>query len=250
MLPSSAYPHRSFPHSPPSSFLTQLSPHFIEKISVRPHSDEFASESSYALLDIPFRQEHTGAVLESSQGSRPASPPTYYQDLDGRRNASATILSVSGKAKTHELSFYRRVGWYLLLCNIGSMILLLGALSALSFLWFGDNNNKTWTNLMIHGWIGQSVTLCTLAIRLAVATQASTAVAMLAAISLESKRRGGVPLADAPAISLARYVNTGPMASFPAFRNNVSWSNFGTIFLMVLLSVCILTSQFTSTLLM
>lgn len=186
-------------------------------MSARPHSDEFASESSYALLDIPFRQEHTGAVLESSQGSRPASPPTYDQDLDERCNASATTLSVSRKAKTHELSFYRRVGWYLLLCNIGSMILLLGAISALSFLWFGDDSNKTWTKLMVDGWVGQAITLCTLAIRLAVATQASTAVAMLATISLESKRRGGVLLADAPAISLARYVNTGPLASIPTF---------------------------------
>lgn len=216
---------------------------------VRPHSDEFASESSYTLLDIFLRQEHTGTDLESSQGSRPASPLTYDQDLDGRCNGSTT-LSVSGKAKTHELSFYKRIGWYLLLCNIGSMIPLFGAVSALSFLWFGDNSSKTWTQLMVDGWVGQAVTLCTLAIRLAVATQASTAVTMLAAIALESKRCGGVFLADAAAISLARYVNTGPLASIPTFWNYLTWFNFGILPLMVLLAICTLVSQFTSTLLL
>lgn len=130
------------------------------------------------------------------------------------------------------------------------MILLLGALSALSFLWFGDDSSKTWTKLIVNGWIGQAVTLYTLTIRLVVATQASTAVAMLATITLESKRRGGVFLADAAAISLARYVNTGPLASIPRFWNYSTWFNLGIFPLMVLLAICTLVSQFTSTLLL
>lgn len=104
---------------------------------------------------------------------------------------------------------------------------------------------------MIDGWVGQAVTLSTLATRLAFATQASTAVAMLAAIQLEAKRVRGVLLADAPAISVARHGNTGPLTSILTFWNDASWTKCGIILpVMAILALCTLISQFTSTLLL
>ena len=80
-----------------------------------------------------------------------------------------------------KFSFLKRLGQYLLWTNIGALILLFGALSVLTFLWFWDDNNNSWRQVMIEQRIGQAITLCTVVIRVAVATQASTAVAMLAA---------------------------------------------------------------------
>ncbi|KAF4311138.1 hypothetical protein GTA08_BOTSDO13421 [Botryosphaeria dothidea] len=129
--------------------------------------------------------------------------------------------------------------------NVFAWILLLAAVAAISFLWFGGDANSNWRRVMIEGWIGRAVTLSSLAIRLAVVTQAGAAVAMLASISIEAK--SGVALLEVPALSIARYTNTGPIMSTVTF-----WRNRNVpIFLAVAFLACTtLASQFTSTLLL
>ncbi|KAL1640432.1 hypothetical protein SLS58_006930 [Diplodia intermedia] len=104
---------------------------------------------------------------------------------------------------------------------------------------------------MIDGGLAQAVTVLTLAVRLAVATQAGTVISMLASISLESRALGGTSLKDGAALSITRYVNSGPLSTAPAFWKNTQWRANGQVFLVVL-SVTLFTvvSQFTSTLLL
>ncbi|KAF2143156.1 uncharacterized protein K452DRAFT_201534, partial [Aplosporella prunicola CBS 121167] len=146
----------------------------------------------------------------------------------------------------------KRLGQYLLWSNICAMVLLLAALSFLSFLWFGDDNISSWRHIMANRWISQAITISTLLIRFAVATQASTAVTMLAALSFEAPR--GVLLTKAPALSLARYVNTGPLTSIMPFLSSgrpPKCSRPPTIFSVIcILALCTLISQATSTLLL
>ncbi|KAL1647468.1 hypothetical protein SLS58_002798 [Diplodia intermedia] len=72
---------------------------------------------------------------------------------------------------------------------------------------------------------------------------------MLAGVSLESG--AGASLGEAPALSISRYVNTGPFSTLPVFWRNAARgkSNY-TFIIMVVLATCTLLSQFSSTLLL
>ncbi|KAF2137425.1 uncharacterized protein K452DRAFT_110925 [Aplosporella prunicola CBS 121167] len=117
---------------------------------------------------------------------------------------------------------FQRFGIELVITNIIAVVLLLGAFSALTFLWFGGDANVNWRKVMLNGWIGQAVTLSTIAIRLAVSIQAGTAVAMLASTSLEPTRNG-VLLRQAASLSLMRNTNTGPITSLWPFWKDFRW---------------------------
>ncbi|KAK7734629.1 hypothetical protein SLS57_000326 [Botryosphaeria dothidea] len=130
----------------------------------------------------------------------------------------------------------------------GALVL---ATSVLAFLWFGSDEGGAWRYIMIHGWLGQVVTLSTLIIRLAVATQASTAISMLASICLESKCLNGVALKDAPALSVSCYVNLGPLTTLAPFRSNLLRKPHARISILIFgITLTTLLSQFTSTLLL
>lgn len=213
----------------------------------RSQFEDFSSEPSHALLDLPSQYGRDGTKRDPLPGPPLTSSNSFSWNPISRNEPSEALFHAYPK----RTPFSRRLGQYLVFYNIGAIILLLGSVSVLSFLWFGNDSNSHWTTVMIDGWVGQAVTLSTLAVRLAVATQASTAVAMLATIQLEAKQGRGVLLADAPAISVARHGNTGPLTSILTFWNDASWTKCGIILpLMVILALCTLISQFTSTLLL
>ncbi|KAF2140814.1 uncharacterized protein K452DRAFT_359269 [Aplosporella prunicola CBS 121167] len=140
-----------------------------------------------------------------------------------------------------------RLGSFLVYTNVAAFILLLGALSAITFLWFGSDKNDTWRKIMVDGWIGQVVTALSLAIRFAVVTQAGAAVALLASISIESA--DGVLLKEVPALSIIRYTNTGPIGSVLNFWR-IRGRNIRVLHLVGLLTLTTSVLQFTSTILL
>lgn len=164
-------------------------------------------------------------------------------------NTQSDISLASGRSKPIP-GMIDRLGLKIIITNIGAVFLLSLSVLALSFLWFGGEENENWRRVMIGGWVGQAVTLSTLAIRLAVSVQAGTAVAMLASVLLESTSLGGVLLSEAPALSIARFVNTGPLRSLLSFGKSTQWNlNFSTLSISALAATT-LVSQFTSTLLL
>lgn len=163
---------------------------------------------------------------------------------------SHSLTSTPG-IKTTLPTLMKRVGRSTLAMNVAAVALLAMAIPALTFLWFCNDSNKVWRRIMIDGGLAQAVTVLTLTVRLAVATQAGTVISMLASILLESRELGGISLKDGAALSITRYVNSGPLSTAPAFWKNTQWRANGQVFLIVL-SVTLFTvvSQFTSTLLL
>lgn len=101
---------------------------------------------------------------------------------------------------------------------------------------------------MINGYVSQAVTLSTLAIRLALATQAGAAISMLASTLIE---RHGVPLHQAPSISIMRFINNGPVLSAFDLWSGGHWYRNSLIYTLLILLACTTSiSQFTSTLLL
>lgn len=210
------------------------------------------SESTYHLLELSpsqsddppsHRSTGNGQTPQPSDRTKISPSEIAVDEIEGSRNIHHFRVGKPGFQLT------RRLGRYLLITNAVALMLLFVSLSALSFLWFGNEGNIHWRYIMINGWVSQAVTLATLAIRLAVGIQASTAVAMLASMSLEAS--GGVLLGEAPALSISRYVNTGPLSTLPVFWRNATGPNGNYPFItIVLLAICTLLSQFSSTLLL
>lgn len=174
--------------------------------------------------------------------------------------APIELFCFSDSAKTDQFQandskrdpgLFERLGLRLLAANAAAFALILASIVFLFYLWFADHANSTWRHIMVGAWIGQAVTLCSIAIRLAIGTQAGTAVAFLASISLESSGNSGILVDQTPALSLARCVNTGPMASLCLFwRNIYQKRDRAVVALMTVLAITSFVGHFTSTLLL
>jgi hypothetical protein len=119
-----------------------------------------------------------------------------------------------GSPRRH--SFWHKTGFYVLsVLTLGTVGLLL-ALSLITFLWKGVDATVThdgskvasfWCTIMITAWLSRTVTLSSLVIRLAVASQAGIRTSMLAALLLEGS---GIPIPWLAEASLMRSSTTGP----------------------------------------
>ncbi|KAI1422056.1 hypothetical protein F5Y12DRAFT_800186 [Xylaria sp. FL1777] len=78
-----------------------------------------------------------------------------------------------------------------LCCIIGGSLWILGTFGFITFLWFGHGSNeaadatKLWRYIALHSLFPQAITLCALALRIAVSFQAVICTSMVAAIVLE-----------------------------------------------------------------
>jgi len=80
-----------------------------------------------------------------------------------------------------------------------TVILILAAISFLTFLWYSNFNNHIWHLIMVRGWATRAISITALVLRTSVDLQACIAAAMLAALKLEY---GGVLLKHAPSSRL------------------------------------------------
>ncbi|KAH7153377.1 hypothetical protein EDB81DRAFT_931852 [Dactylonectria macrodidyma] len=126
-------------------------------------------------------------------------------------------------------------------------VVCLGCLAFLAFLWAADTNNTVWRSIVLSGWTTRSVTITSLVLRWATASQAATCTSMLAAILLQ---KGAVPLPAAAAVSIFRFDNKGPWSLLG--KMGVKWYHGSTsiALLAAMLSVTTLSLQFTSTVLL
>ncbi|KAI0859696.1 hypothetical protein F4860DRAFT_515673 [Xylaria cubensis] len=147
-------------------------------------------------------------------------------------------------------SLFARLGNFIVITNILALVGLLISIGFISWLWFGDEGDARRRRLILDGYVEIAITLSSILIRTAVTTQATMVVAMLAALALEPSGCGGVRLRDAPAMSIARYSNSGPLSVLllflKALKHKCNWP-LGLILLTTYTSVA---SQLTSTLLL
>ena len=168
--------------------------------------------------------------------------------------ASPCLEDDRDKGKTlpprNPLSFPARIGSLGLVIIVLATALLMASIAFLSFLWWSSNTGLVWRLIVLNDWATRSVTLTSLVIRFAVSTQATLAVSMLAALVLERTRRG-VLLRNSVALSIMRYVNTGPLTSMPyLFEGNDSFRGLPLLALALVLTLTTTLSHFTSTILL
>lgn len=128
----------------------------------------------------------------------------------GQQNRGDEVSPVTPPLRT-------RLGKYVITMNTLALVGLAISISVITWIWFGDRQRPNLKGLILGDYLGQAVTLCSILVRIAVATQATTVVSLLASIALEQRSIGGVRLVDAPGFSIARYSNSGPLASLSVF---------------------------------
>src|SRR5262249_7171190 len=122
-----------------------------------------------------------------------------------------------------ESDHWQRLGQKAILIMIGSFLVQLIALAFIGWLIYGDIRNSTWHAIVLNGWAARSITLTSLAIRIAVALQGALALSMLAAITLE---RISVSLKSVAELSFIRAgVKTDPLSIllsfiYPMYKND------------------------------
>lgn len=137
-----------------------------------------------------------------------------------------------------------RLGKLSIAVLVSSFALCFGCLAFLSFLWAADTNNAVWRSIVLAGWTTRSITISSLVLRWATATQAVTCTSMLAAVLLQAC---AVPLPTAAAVSIMRFDNTGPWSLLGRMRAEWHHGSVSIALLAVLLSFTTLSLQFTST---
>ncbi|KAI0502918.1 hypothetical protein F5B22DRAFT_640549 [Xylaria bambusicola] len=138
---------------------------------------------------------------------------------------------------------------------IGGSFWILGIFGFLTFLWFGHGSRpeaadatSLWRFLALHNYFPETVTICSVALRIVVGIQATICTSMLAALMLE---KHGARKTQGAWLSIMRSINDGPMklggilAKGPsvAFLHVETWLTF-------LIIIVTLALQFSSTLLL
>lgn len=80
----------------------------------------------------------------------------------------------------------QKVGLQTAVILVATLILTMAVIGFLAFLWTAPHENSFWRVIVVKGWAGGAVTVSSLMLRTAIDFQAGAAVAMLAAILLET----------------------------------------------------------------
>ncbi|KAK3329942.1 hypothetical protein B0H66DRAFT_41916 [Apodospora peruviana] len=138
----------------------------------------------------------------------------------------------------------KRLGRYSIGLIGGGTLLILGCIAFLGFLWLSNENNSVWHDIVLSGWLTRSITIVAAVLRGVTAAQAVVATSVVASLLLHSAQ---TKLASAPAISIARFTNTGPHALLPHLHRRVAWVFWLLVGIMVAVAAAL---QLTSTLLL
>ncbi len=163
---------------------------------------------------------------------------------DGRRRRN-TGTQVPRSPTSKDSMRWRKLGTYAIyLLSVGTTVILI-AVGLLCFLWFSDHMNTTWRLIMINNWATRAVTLGSIAIRWAVASQSVVLTSILAGLALEQH---GINLHQFATVSLLRYSNTGPINLLQYYLKNLEFGpGMWVPALVALLSITTTLSQFSST---
>lgn len=118
----------------------------------------------------------------------------------------------------HGSRWWRRLGWFLMIWLLLSVLAIVVALGFLWFLWSSNGSNEIWRQIMVAGWLTRIITILSMIIRLSASFQGTAAASMLAAVALE---RGQLSISKSAAASLIRSINGGPLDLLWLFRGGI-----------------------------
>ncbi|KAI0859934.1 hypothetical protein F4860DRAFT_481117 [Xylaria cubensis] len=157
----------------------------------------------------------------SSQGRNPL-PLRETQERAFRRQESdlssiepSQPSSITAKPLDQPLPVTESLGRRGLFGVVGGSLWILGIFGFLTFLWFGQGSRpeaadatRLWRFIALHNYFPQTITLCALALRVAVSFQAAACTSMIAAIVLE---KHGSQRTQVAWLSVMRSINDGPL---------------------------------------
>jgi hypothetical protein len=194
--------------------------------------------SHEALVDT--RRGLPWATLDS-QPSRTA--------VDLHRNSLDNVAKIN--LPIQRLTWSRKLGWYTTFILVFGTFVILSTILFLSYLWYGNHSDPTWQQLMAANWSIRSISLASLALRMAAGFQAGACTSMLASLALEHFI---VPLPATAAVSTMRSSQPSPYSLVVAFFMSAFWPKIKqkkwlirVPFLTVALVVLTTLLQFTST---
>ncbi|KAI1395059.1 hypothetical protein F4819DRAFT_492856 [Hypoxylon fuscum] len=165
------------------------------------------------------------------------------------------LQSHVGTQENRKRGFLDRIGYTAVTTLIVGLLLLLGALSILLFIWIGaaralrsEDPGSAWQTIVFSGWTTRVVTLRAAAIRAVITAQAYITTSMIASLYLES---AGSILHHLPLLSITRAVDISPSSLIPPALTSLEHLP-GAYYssLAVTTALLVVVSQFTSTILL
>ncbi|KAF2133450.1 hypothetical protein P153DRAFT_381879 [Dothidotthia symphoricarpi CBS 119687] len=191
-------------------------------------------------------------VAGSSQtySALPQAGKTHYNVQQSEQSSA----SDTRPPPTHGRGLWDKLGWYNIGVLVFGTIATLLAVAFLGLLWAGSRDAMqggaappVWYHIVERAWTARVVTICTVAIRLAITAQMGVFSALVAALVLENI---GVPTSRLPLLSVIRSVNTGPQTHWTNILSIHTPSQFFYVAAVVLAVLNSFALQFTSTLLL
>lgn len=168
----------------------------VELTSIISHDSRIHNDNNFDLSD-----QHESTV--SSAEALHQAPDSGVAELTRQRLLQQIEDAQFSSVPTdlEHRSAMQRIGMYGIIVLAATTILMLAVFSFLTFLWTAPHENSFWRLIKVKGWAGGAVTVSSLLLRTAVDLQAGIAVAMLAAIVLETAH---LLLADTAQVSRLR----------------------------------------------
>ncbi|TGJ84433.1 hypothetical protein E0Z10_g4302 [Xylaria hypoxylon] len=230
----------------------------------RIHGPEASVEDSITSID------NQGDILSSQQNHDPESfveGSVTSIDNEGEilgnqeshplSEENSNAFSVAEEPPTDQrLSLKQSLGYGGLFGVIGGSLWVLGIFGFLTFLWFGHgsapeaaNATSLWRFIALHNYFPQTITICSVALRVAVGIQATICTSMIASLILE---KHGAQKRDVAWLSIMRSLNGGPHKLGSLLLSKRSLTDLLRIetWLTFLVIVVTLALQFSSTLLL
>jgi hypothetical protein len=193
------------------------------------------------MVDSGPLERMIGTQPQDMEMEEPGSPQA------GSEYESAPFERVEDDRPTAKpVALQKRLGWYTITIAVFGFLGPLSALAFLIFLWKSNIDSQLWRAIIANGWATRSITLASLVIRWSIAGQATICTSMLAGLVLE---RNGIRYSQAAAVSILRFVNSGPFNLLSPILGSFSVFTFQSVtpFLILILLITSTISQFSST---
>lgn len=205
------------------------------------------------LVDVPVSDGSTQTII-----SVPDTDPNSFSG-DAHDRKVLTIPSQSIQDDAHipspPLSLTESLGLVGASSIIAGYAGIIALLGFLSFLWYGygpsdeaADATHAWRQIAIGDWMTQAITLCALALRIAISLQSAVCTSMVAALVLEKRFVRRYYVAH---LSVLRSINDGPRTLLQVMlHSGVAILQYVEFWLVLFMILTTLALQFTSTILL
>lgn len=214
------------------------------------HTMSAASDNNSIHYEAPKHVVHKDTDYTHEEESRHRHSEAHDRLISSSRSST--------DPKCQNQHWLQRIGRVSIAAIVFGTMVILASLAVLVFLWHGAQLAERrqepvlWRAVVFHGWAPQVVTICSAAIRTAMALQNGFVVAAVAAIMLETS---GVLLVDTAVLSVERALGSTPLNLLPPALRRCATREDGIAAILHLLMVAAalvvgLASTFTSTILL